>query len=54
MDPRAQHAAQHLHGGMGYDVDYGLAKYYPLSKQVELFLGGASAQLARIGSLLAE
>jgi 3-oxocholest-4-en-26-oyl-CoA dehydrogenase beta subunit len=51
---RVTYAAQHLHGGMGYDVDYPLAKYYPLSKQIELTLGGATAQLAALGELISE
>jgi len=49
---RVTYAAQHLHGGIGFDLEYPLAKYYPLSKQIELTLGGASAQLARLGELL--
>jgi alkylation response protein AidB-like acyl-CoA dehydrogenase len=49
---RVTYAAQHLHGGIGFDLDYPLAKYYPLSKLVELTLGGASAQLAKLGALL--
>ena len=51
---RVTYAAQHLHGGMGFDLEYPLARYYPLSKQIELTLGGASTQLARLGRLLAE
>jgi 3-oxocholest-4-en-26-oyl-CoA dehydrogenase beta subunit len=51
---RVTYAAQHLHGGIGFDLDYGLARYYPLSKQIELTLGGANAQLARLGALLAD
>ena len=50
---RVTYAAQHLHGGIGFDLDYGLARYYPLSKQLELTLGGANASLARLGALLA-
>lgn len=50
---RVTYAAQHLHGGMGYDLEYPLARYYPMSKQIELTLGGASAQLARLGALMA-
>jgi 3-oxocholest-4-en-26-oyl-CoA dehydrogenase beta subunit len=50
---RVTYAAQHLHGGIGFDLDYPLARYYPLSKQIELALGGATAQLARLGQLLA-
>jgi len=50
---RVTYAAQHLHGGIGFDLDYPLARYYPLSKQIELTLGGANAQLAWLGVLLA-
>ncbi|HTM21369.1 MAG TPA: acyl-CoA dehydrogenase family protein, partial [Kofleriaceae bacterium] len=51
---RVTYAAQHLHGGIGFDLDYPLARYYPLSKQTELTLGGAYETLARLGALLAE
>jgi 3-oxocholest-4-en-26-oyl-CoA dehydrogenase beta subunit len=51
---RVTYAAQHLHGGIGFDLDYGLARYYPLSKQLELTLGGAGASLARLGAMLAD
>ncbi len=50
---RVTFAAQHLHGGIGFDLDYPLARYYPLAKQLELSLGGASSHLARLGALLA-
>ncbi len=50
---RVTYAAQHLHGGIGFDLGYPLARYYPLSKWLELELGGASAHLARLGALLA-
>jgi alkylation response protein AidB-like acyl-CoA dehydrogenase len=50
---RVTYAAQHLHGGIGFDLDYPLARYYPLSKWIELQLGGANAHLARLGALLA-
>jgi len=46
-------AAQHLHGGIGVDVDYPLWRYTVWSKHCELLLGGASAQLARLGELIA-
>jgi 3-oxocholest-4-en-26-oyl-CoA dehydrogenase beta subunit len=46
-------AAQHLHGGMGFDRDYPLHRYYLTSKQWEFTLGGASAQLDQLGELLA-
>ncbi|MCA9673953.1 MAG: acyl-CoA dehydrogenase, partial [Myxococcales bacterium] len=51
---RVTYAAQHLHGGIGFDLDYPLARYYPLAKQLELTLGGAGANVAQLGALLAE
>jgi alkylation response protein AidB-like acyl-CoA dehydrogenase len=50
---RVVYAAQHLHGGMGYDLEYPLHRYYVLSKQIELTLGSASAHIARLGRALA-
>jgi hypothetical protein len=47
------YAAQHLHGGIGVDVDYPLHRYYLWAKQLELTLGSAPVQLARIGARLA-
>jgi 3-oxocholest-4-en-26-oyl-CoA dehydrogenase beta subunit len=51
---RATYAAQHLHGGIGVDVDYPLHRYYVWSKQIELTLGSAHPQLVKLGALLAE
>jgi alkylation response protein AidB-like acyl-CoA dehydrogenase len=50
---RVVYAAQHLHGGMGYDLEYPLHRYYLLSKQIELTLGCASAHIERLGRSLA-
>jgi alkylation response protein AidB-like acyl-CoA dehydrogenase len=46
-------AAQHLHGGIGVDVDYPLHRYFIWAKHIELVLGCAPAQLAKIGAALA-
>jgi alkylation response protein AidB-like acyl-CoA dehydrogenase len=46
-------SAQHLHGGMGFDRDYALHRYFLTAKAWEFVGGGASAQLARLGALLA-
>ena len=46
-------AAQHLHGGIGVDVEYPLHRYTLGAKHVELTLGGASRQLARLGAAMA-
>jgi 3-oxocholest-4-en-26-oyl-CoA dehydrogenase beta subunit len=51
---RVVHITQHLHGGMGADIDYPVHRYFLWGKQIENTLGGASAQLARLGQALAE
>ena len=50
---RVAAAAQHIHGGIGFDKAYPLWRYFLAAKQVELALGGATPQLARLGDLLA-
>jgi len=50
---RVVYAAQHLHGGIGVDIDYPLHRYYLWSKQCELTLGSGTRQLARLGAELA-
>jgi alkylation response protein AidB-like acyl-CoA dehydrogenase len=42
-------SSQHLHGGAGVDRDYPLHRYFLWSKFVELSLGSAMPQLARLG-----
>jgi alkylation response protein AidB-like acyl-CoA dehydrogenase len=51
---RTVHATQHLHGGMGADITYPIHRYFLWGKQIELMLGGPSAQLARLGAQIAE
>jgi acyl-CoA dehydrogenase len=46
---RAVHATQHLHGGMGADIEYPIHRYFLWGKQIELLLGPPSAQVARLG-----
>ncbi|MGB5081496.1 MAG: acyl-CoA dehydrogenase family protein, partial [Burkholderiales bacterium] len=46
-------ASQHLHGGIGVDVDYPLHRYFCWAKQIELLLGSAPAQLAALGAVIA-
>ena len=48
------YACQHLHGGIGIDVDYPMHRYYLWAKQSELSLGSAPVQLERIGARLAD
>lgn len=49
---RVVYAAQHLHGGIGFDLDYPVYRYYLWSKQIELTLGSAVTHLARLGAEL--
>ncbi|MCP3984845.1 MAG: acyl-CoA/acyl-ACP dehydrogenase [bacterium] len=46
-------AAQHLHGGIGVDLDYPLHRYYLWARQIGLHLGTGTAQLARLGERIA-
>jgi alkylation response protein AidB-like acyl-CoA dehydrogenase len=50
---RVAHTAVHVHGGVGIDLDYPLHRYFLAAKQGEFALGGATAQLRRIGAALA-
>ena len=49
---RVVHSAQHLHGGMGVDRDYPLHRYFLYAKQLELSLGGPTAQLRKLGRMI--
>ena len=49
---RVVHTAQHLHGGIGSDVEYPIHRFFLWSKQNELLLGGAHQQLAWLGAHL--
>jgi alkylation response protein AidB-like acyl-CoA dehydrogenase len=50
---RVVHAAQHLHGGVGVDIDYPVHRYFRWAKVLELYLGGATPSLAQLGRNLA-
>lgn len=50
---RVGHAAQHLHGGVGLDVDYPVHRYFRWAKVLELHLGTATSHLRRLGASLA-
>ncbi len=50
---RVVHAAQHLHGGIGVDVDYPVHRTFRWAKHVELSLGGGTAHLRSLGASLA-
>jgi alkylation response protein AidB-like acyl-CoA dehydrogenase len=46
--------AQHLHGGIGADVEYPIHRFFLMAKQISYSLGNASQQLEQLGRLLAE
>jgi len=50
---RALHACQHLHGGLGVDLDYPLHRYFIWCKQIEHELGTPTRQLLSLGAMLA-
>ena len=51
---RVVHATQHLHGGMGADVDYPIHRYFLWGKTIEQQLGGPGLQLAALGEEIAK
>jgi alkylation response protein AidB-like acyl-CoA dehydrogenase len=50
---RVAHSAVHIHGGVGIDMDGAVHRYFAAAVHNEFALGGATAQLRRIGALLA-
>jgi alkylation response protein AidB-like acyl-CoA dehydrogenase len=50
---RVAHTAVHVHGGMGIDTSSPVHRYFVAAKRNEFELGGATAQLRRIGTVLA-
>jgi len=50
---RVVHATQHLHGGVGADIEFPIHRYFLWGKQIELMLGSPGSELARLGALLA-
>lgn len=50
---RVAHAAQHLHGGVGMDVDFPVHRYFRWIKVLEQHLGSGTEHLRRLGALLA-
>jgi hypothetical protein len=47
-------SSQHLHGGAGVDRDYPLHRFFLWSKSLELSLGAAMPQLAKLGRDMAQ
>jgi alkylation response protein AidB-like acyl-CoA dehydrogenase len=50
---RVAHTAVHVHGGTGIDLDGAIHRYFTAAKRTEFTLGGATAQLRRLGAELA-
>lgn len=50
---RVSHTCQHLHGGIGSDIDYPIHRFFLRLKHVAMTLGGASEQLSILGALMA-
>ncbi len=50
---RVSHTCQHLHGGIGADVDYPIHRHFLRLKHVAMTLGGSTEQLAGIGAMIA-
>jgi len=50
---RVTYAAQHLHGGIGVDIDYPIHRYYLWARQIGLHLGSGAEQIATLGQRLA-
>lgn len=51
---RVSHTCQHLHGGIGADVDYPIHRFFLRLKHVAMTLGGANEQLSLLGHAMAE
>jgi 3-oxocholest-4-en-26-oyl-CoA dehydrogenase beta subunit len=50
---RIVHAAQHLHGGVGVDLDYPVHRYFRWAKVLESLVGGTHSALAQLGAVVA-
>ncbi|MFE5941113.1 acyl-CoA dehydrogenase family protein [Streptomyces sp. NPDC056480] len=51
---RVVHAGQHLHGGMGADLDHPVHRHFLWGRQLDAHLGCGTELLAELGDLLAQ
>lgn len=51
---RVVHSAQHLHGGIGSDVEFPIHRFFLWAKTVDVALGGGAQQLVHLGDELAK
>lgn len=49
---RVVHTGQHLHGGIGADIDYPIHRYFVWGRQIAFSLGSADAVAAELGDVL--
>ncbi|WP_235736438.1 acyl-CoA dehydrogenase family protein [Nocardioides alcanivorans] len=49
---RVVHATQHLHGGIGADIDYPIHRYFLWGRQAAFSLGGSDQLAAELGAVL--
>jgi 3-oxocholest-4-en-26-oyl-CoA dehydrogenase beta subunit len=50
---RVVHAAQHLHGGIGSDIEYPIHRHFLWGKQLAVMLGAGGEQLAALADVVA-
>jgi alkylation response protein AidB-like acyl-CoA dehydrogenase len=50
---RIVYRTQHLHGGMGADLEYPIHRFFLWAKHLGMLLGGSAVQMSRLGALLA-
>ena len=50
---RIVYRTQHLHGGIGSDLEFPIHRFFLWAKHLGLMLGGRSVQIAKLGALLA-
>ncbi|MFB6523007.1 acyl-CoA dehydrogenase family protein [Streptomyces sp. NPDC056401] len=51
---RVVHAGQHLHGGMGADLDHPVHRHFLWGRQLDAYLGCGSELLAELGAVLSD
>ncbi|MFG2868139.1 acyl-CoA dehydrogenase family protein [Streptomyces sp. NPDC048338] len=51
---RVVHSGQHLHGGMGADLDHPVHRHFLWGRQLDAYLGCGTELLAELGDLLAK
>lgn len=50
---RIVYRTQHLHGGMGVDLEYPIHRFFLWAKHLGMMLGGRGVQISKLGALLA-